>query len=182
MNTSFFAYCFSILLVNSNSPLQEIPDSVYHDDPIIGTIIQYTQKELLASSTTDTLQVMDILYALGAAKILINSTALEDQIVGDIICQNAATILQYQLDKGLVNRDSPGFLQVERHLASMAYLLDLGNSDWEKLVFYATQGRWRYIGRRIISRGYLNMLLVGGLVLCITIILIFKYKKYGKLL
>jgi LPXTG-motif cell wall-anchored protein len=113
----------------------------------------------------------ELLLWLGSARERLQDTVLDQQLKGDIAYNLVADELQRRNQEVTdFDPETPVVQLLLEALAEQQYHLSLTRpSDWEKLVHYAKDGRWDYIGKRFFDRNLhypaLGLSLLGGVVL-----------------
>ncbi len=91
----------------------------------------------------------------GAAKVLLQDSAFDRQIKGEVCLMLLADELQYRSRQDEFDAEDPVVQHLVSVLADYQYFLALTKpSDLAKLQHYLAEGRYGYIAKRVVDRGY----------------------------
>jgi len=82
------------------------------------------------------------------------------EIMGDILLEELANLLENALQTGELSKNDSTVKYLIQRLEHLGYIIDLPLSSFEKLWLNACEGRWTYIWSRIQAR-YLPQFLIG---------------------
>lgn len=143
------------------------------------TVAKYkTIKELLTTSKDSiaNLNQNDLFLVLGMAVACVQDTSVEKQVKADKLFSFVSSELEKQLKAKQINENSTEFLYLNEILKANQYIVRTPTpSDGAKFWEYIKQGRFEYIGKRIIDRGYIYWIL--GFVVIGGVGLVWKIRK-----
>lgn len=97
----------------------------------------------------------------GMADLMMSDTALDRQIRGEVGLSLLADELQRRSKAEDFEVEAPAVVHLVQILERHQFHLALSRpSDWEKLIHYLQEGRYAYVAKRAVDRGYAPYLLV----------------------